>query len=248
MKLLLFESSSTRLFKCWKNTPGECEQILFSTTNFHRFHVHLFKLFFPQLNDQTYSDSEINLLLFHFLNQNHSLVKFLDQINHDAEKLMKHVLNVVTQTDFELLPRIWTFPESKCLRLSWYFGKLEKFINKFTSYYSSLRFDADDEYSAKIEMLQVSYASSEYSCSATVPHKYPPTILPILIHFQIYLVIPYHNCNFPQKNNSTKKSFTQYFINNSRKNKMTQGKNLSTFIPHRTLKYWILMNPNSVTS
>ena len=38
-------------------TPVDCENKFFNTTNFHRFHVHFFKNFSLQLNVETDSDS-----------------------------------------------------------------------------------------------------------------------------------------------------------------------------------------------
>ena len=42
-----------------KETPEVCEETYFNTTNFHGFPVQLFKIFPPQLNDQTDSESII---------------------------------------------------------------------------------------------------------------------------------------------------------------------------------------------
>ena len=51
-----------------KASPDDCENTFFNTTNLHRFHVHLFKLFSPHSNDQTDSDSVSNTMIFHLLN------------------------------------------------------------------------------------------------------------------------------------------------------------------------------------
>ena len=50
-------------FHVLKENLQDCE--LFKATNFHRFHLYLFKLFSPQLSDQTYADSLIVTLLLH---------------------------------------------------------------------------------------------------------------------------------------------------------------------------------------
>ena len=75
--------------------PEGCE--FFNATNFHRFHVPLFKLSSPKLNDQTDSDSLINTLLLHMITQDHSQNTFNDQNNTDIEKFEKEVNNVFTQ-------------------------------------------------------------------------------------------------------------------------------------------------------
>ena len=84
-----------------QETPDDCEQTFLNTTNFHRFHVILLKLFSTQLNDRTDSDSVINSLFLPFSNQNPSLVKFHEQSSPDAEKLQNQVINVFTQTVFD---------------------------------------------------------------------------------------------------------------------------------------------------
>ena len=75
-----------------KEIPDDYERTFFNTTNFHRFHVHLFKMFSPQLNDQTDLDSIFIILLIHLLNQNYSLDTFPEQNNTDAKKFKKKSL------------------------------------------------------------------------------------------------------------------------------------------------------------
>ena len=67
-------------------TPDHCDKTFFITTNFDQFDVQLFKLFSPQVKDRSDSESLINTLLFHLLNQNHSLETSHEQKNTDAEK------------------------------------------------------------------------------------------------------------------------------------------------------------------
>ena len=70
-----------------KVTPEDFE--IFNETNFHRFHVYLFKLSSTQLNDETDSKSLINTLLLHLINQHHWLNTFNNQYDTDAEKTLK---------------------------------------------------------------------------------------------------------------------------------------------------------------
>ena len=67
-----------------KETPDDCENTFFNKTNFNRFHVHLFKIYFPQMKDQTDADSLINAMVIRLLNQNHSLDTCHEQKNSDA--------------------------------------------------------------------------------------------------------------------------------------------------------------------
>ena len=63
------------------------------------------------------------------------------------------------------------FMSRKFLGLHGYFSKSEHLAQKRTTYSSSLKFDAANEFTAKIETLKVNYASSEYlsSNSAIIP-------------------------------------------------------------------------------
>ena len=54
-----------------KKTPEGCGFL--NATNFHRFHVLIFKLFSLQHNDQLDSESPINTQLLHLLRRNHSV-------------------------------------------------------------------------------------------------------------------------------------------------------------------------------
>ena len=84
-----------------KEFPYDCDTTFFNTTNFHRFHVHLLKLFLPQLNNPIDSDSNFNSLLLHLISQNRPLDTFYELNNTDAEKLKNEVIDVFTQTDFD---------------------------------------------------------------------------------------------------------------------------------------------------
>ena len=68
-----------RYLQALKKTPVVCENTFFNTTNFHRFHVHSFKLFSSQLNDQMDSDSLININMFQISNPNDLLDTFHEQ-------------------------------------------------------------------------------------------------------------------------------------------------------------------------
>ena len=50
-----------------KEIPDVYWKTFFNTTSFLSLHVHLVKIFSPQLNYQTDSDSINNTLIFHFL-------------------------------------------------------------------------------------------------------------------------------------------------------------------------------------
>ena len=71
-----------------KENPDDCEQRIFNSTTFHRFYVCFFRLFFRQSKAQTDSDSVINTLRLHLLNQNLSL----EQKIHDAKKYISKSL------------------------------------------------------------------------------------------------------------------------------------------------------------
>ena len=66
-----------------KETPVDCENTFFNTTNFNRFYNHSFKHFSPQLNDPTVSQILITTMIFHLLTENLSLDTF-----HEQKKLM----------------------------------------------------------------------------------------------------------------------------------------------------------------
>ena len=86
-----FQISALRVFfskalQALKKSPDDCDKTFFNTTIFHRFHVHPFNLFPPQIYDIFDSESLIKTLLFRFPNENHSLGTFNEQNNTDAEK------------------------------------------------------------------------------------------------------------------------------------------------------------------
>ena len=70
-----------------KENPNDCYKTYFNITNFHRFHVHLFKHFSPQLIDQTDYNSIIKILLILLLNRNHSLDSLHELNDTDVEKI-----------------------------------------------------------------------------------------------------------------------------------------------------------------
>ena len=92
-----------------KGTPDDCEETFSNTTIFSRFHVHLFKLISPQLNDQTDSDSIMNTLLLLVLHQNHSLNAHEEEFTH-AEKVTNEVINVFNQFEFDTSSGIEVLP------------------------------------------------------------------------------------------------------------------------------------------
>ena len=65
------------------------KKTFFKTTNIHRFHVLLFKISSPQLNDQTNSDSIINTQPIQLLNQKHAPDTFNEQNNFHVENSWK---------------------------------------------------------------------------------------------------------------------------------------------------------------
>ena len=156
-----------------KETPDDCEKTFFNTTNFHRFHVQRFELLSPHIIDQIDSDSIIKALRIHLVNQNPSLSTFHEQNKTDAEKIENEVNIVFTETKFQKSSEIEISPNHKFLAPHGYFSNPELFGHKPVTYYFSLIFDADVEFSAKDTMLQVNYASSDYlfSYSANSPRK-----------------------------------------------------------------------------
>ena len=64
----------TRDLEALKEYIEHCDKNFFSATNYHRFHVRLFKPLSPQLNDQAVSDSIFNTLLLPLIYQDLSLI------------------------------------------------------------------------------------------------------------------------------------------------------------------------------
>ena len=103
----------------------------------------------------------INYLLIHFYNQNQSLDTFHEQENTDAEKFKNEVINVFTQKEFDSYSKSEISTNHTFLAPHGYFSNLENFAHKAAAHYSLLKFDIDDEFSAKIDTLRVNHASSE---------------------------------------------------------------------------------------
>ena len=68
-----------------------------------------------------------------------------------------------------------------------YFSVFKNFAQKYTTYYSSLKFDSDAEFSAKNDTLQVNYGSPDcLSCySVTIPRTDSSAMMPNFIHDSI---------------------------------------------------------------
>ena len=124
-----------------KENPEDCK--FFNATSFHRFHVHPLKHFSPQPNDRTDSDSLDITQLLHFINQGHSLNTFNDQKDTDAGKILKEVIIVFTQSEFNISSKTETCSIHRI------FSNHENFMSLPATHSSSLKFDADDEFCVK---------------------------------------------------------------------------------------------------
>ena len=139
-QILVLQVLHSKALQALKETPEVCH--FFNAINFHRFREHLLKSSSPQLNDQTDSDYLISTLLLHLINQDHSLYAFNDQNNTDAENLTKRdMINVSSQTELDTSSHTEVFPTKGS------FSNLERFLNQAGTEYSSLNFDADDDFS-----------------------------------------------------------------------------------------------------
>ena len=138
-----------------EGNPSRLWQNIFQHNQLPRFHVRFIKLFSSQLNDQTDSESIINSVLLHLLNQKHSLHAFHDQNNFDAEKLSNEVINVFIRANINNSPDNEVSPKHNCIASHIYFSSPRNFSFKSSTYYSSLKFDADGEFSSKNDTLQV---------------------------------------------------------------------------------------------
>ena len=158
-----------------KEAPEGCENTFFNTTNFTRFHVQLFRLFSPQIKDQTDTDSLINTMIIHLLNQNHSLDTFHVQRISNAENFKYEVINVFTQRELDISSQTESSKNDTFLAPHGHFNNLENFAHKVANQYSSMKFGVDDEFSAKMDTLQVTDATSDYlfSYSETIARKIP---------------------------------------------------------------------------
>ena len=60
-----------RALQAMEETADDCENTFLHTTNFHRFQLHLFNFFCPQIIDQIQFD--LITMIFYLLNQNISI-------------------------------------------------------------------------------------------------------------------------------------------------------------------------------
>ena len=173
-------------------------------------------------------------MIIHLLNQNHSLDTLHEQ--NVAENFKNEVINVFFQREIDNSSQTEILRNHTFLAPYGYFNSPEKFAFELANHYSSLKIDVDDEFSAKIDTLQVIYRSSDYlsAYSATIARKDPSALIPTLIHDPMYTYLIPHS---PQKSNSTKKQVTKNFMNLPRKIETIAKTNLSTFSPHKALKY-----------
>ena len=146
-----------KVLQAQQETREVCDKTIFNATIFHRFHVGPFEHFTPQLNDHSDSDFVIQTLPLHLLNRNHSLDTLNDQVNSHAEKLRNEVIGVFTQTEFENSSETEFSPKLKFLAHQRYLSSPQNFPN--LQVFLPLKFDADDECSAKNDTLNVNYAS-----------------------------------------------------------------------------------------
>ena len=90
----------TKAFQTLKENPEDCNKNFSNVLNFHRFHVHLFKLCSSQFNHHADSDSPVTILFVRLGNQNNQLGFSIDQKIFDAEPIKKEGSNVLTQIEF----------------------------------------------------------------------------------------------------------------------------------------------------
>ena len=92
LKLVHSAYFSQRLFELSYINPKNLTRSFSLQQFFHRFHIHLFKYFSPQLEDQTDSDFLLNALLLQLVNWINSLNISNDQNHTDSEKLKRKLL------------------------------------------------------------------------------------------------------------------------------------------------------------
>ena len=140
---------------------------------------------------------------------------------------MNEVINVFTQTELDKSSGTEVSPNDIILAPQWYFSNCENFALKPATYYDSLKFDADDEFTAKTESMQVKYACCDYlfSYSSTLPRRNPPALMdhfyPDPVHTYPFPQSYWHS---PEKNKSTKKIIYSKF-HKSRSEKQNDSKN-----------------------
>ena len=120
------------------------------------------------------------------------------------------------------------------LSKTWILRNSGNFLNQRPTEYSSLKFDADDDFfSVQIDTLHVINASS-------LPCQDPSAILTNKVQEPIlfFSMIPHPQWHFPQRNKPVKESFWKNFVNLRRENKKIPKTILSTYKSHRTLEYW----------
>ena len=157
---------------------------------FHRFHLHLFKVFSHQLNDQTVSDSLIGNLLLHLINHDHPLKTFKDQINADAEgeEMNKKWLNFFTETEIDTSSETEISPKLR------YFSNPKIFLNQPATQFSTLKTDADEISCVQKDTFEVNYARSDYlsTYTASLPRQNPSTKAAKMFMHQFNLIQWYH--------------------------------------------------------
>ena len=124
------------------------------------------------------------------------------------------------------------------LALHGYFNNPETHSRKPATYYSTLKFEADDALAAKNNTLQFNHVTpdSPYPYPAHLPSKNSPVLLTKNPHdpIQTYSMVPHHSWHSPQKQ-ICKKCFAHHFINLFRRIKVIPKK-LSTNNPHKTFE------------
>ena len=90
------------------------------------------------------------------------------------------MINLFPEIEFENSSEYEVSPNHNFLASHGFFSNPQIYAQKFATYYSSPKFDADDELSGKNETIQVNSASSGdlSSYSAALPRKDPPAMIP----------------------------------------------------------------------
>ena len=94
-------------------------------------------------------------LLIHLLNQSHPLDTFHEQTSTDGEKFKNDVIIIFTRTEFNNSSGTENSSNHNFVAPRGSFSSLKNFAHKPVIYYSSLKCDADYEFSANNDMLQV---------------------------------------------------------------------------------------------
>ena len=161
-----FRVFSSESLQALKEHLEDCSKNFFSARKFDRLHAYLFQLFSLQLKDQVYSDCLVNTLLLHLSIQNHSLNISNIKNDIDALEMKKEIIKVFTQTEFYPSPNTEVPLQQKLSTIHRIFSYPETFLNQPTTHYSSLMFEADDEFSSvNIDSLHVDYAHTDYLSS-----------------------------------------------------------------------------------